>query len=105
MEQGQKTGFFIDQRENRTLLQKLSAGKRVLNVFSYTGLFHAAMQGGAASVASLDSSRRTSTSLKAVGLNDFDAATHESIEADALGYLKNSVSDYDVVVLDPPAFC
>lgn len=106
LEQGQKTGFFIDQRENRTLLQELSAGKRVLNVFSYTGGFSiAAMQGGAASVASLDSSRRAlDLAEEAVGLNDFDAATHESIEADALGYLKNGVSDYDVVVLDPPAF-
>ena len=106
LEQGQKTGFFIDQRENRTLLRTLAEGKRVLNVFSYTGGFSiAAMQGGAEHVASLDSSRRAlDLAEEAVGLNDFNTQTHESIEADALAFLKNGVSDYDIVVLDPPAF-
>ena len=106
LEQGQKTGFFIDQRENRTLLRTLAEGKRVLNVFSYTGGFSiAAMQGGAEHVTSLDSSRRAlDLAEEAVGLNDFNTQTHESIEADALAFLKNGVSDYDIVVLDPPAF-
>ena len=78
----------------------------MLNVFSYTGGFSiAAMQGGAEHVASLDSSRRAlDLAEEAVGLNDFNAQTHESIEADALAFLKNGVSDYDIVVLDPPAF-
>lgn len=106
LEQGQKTGFFVDQRENRTLLQTMAEGKRVLNVFSYTGGFSiAAMQGRAEHVASLDSSRRAlDLAAEAVGLNDFNASTHECIEADALAYLKNGVSNYDIVVLDPPAF-
>ena len=105
LEQGQKTGFFIDQRENRTLLRTLAEGKRVLNVFSYTGGFSiAAMQGGAQHVASLDSSRRAlDLAEEAVGLMT-STPTHESIEADALAFLKNGVSDYDIVVLDPPAF-
>lgn len=106
LEQGQKTGFFVDQRENRTLLRSMAEGKRVLNVFSYTGGFSiAAMQGGAQHVASLDSSRRAlDLAAEAVGLNDFKSSTHECIEADALAYLKNGVSNYDIVVLDPPAF-
>lgn len=106
LEQGQKTGFFIDQRENRTLLQSMSTGKKVLNVFSYTGGFSvAAMQGGATHVASLDSSARAlELAEKAVALNDFTASEHMSIEADALAYLKAGVGEYDIVVLDPPAF-
>ena len=106
LEHGQKTGFFIDQRDNRTLLQSMAAGKRVLNVFSYTGGFSiAAMQGGASHAASLDCSRRAlDIAEKAIRLNDFESSTHRSIEADALSYLKNGVSKYDIVVLDPPAF-
>ena len=106
LEHGQKTGFFIDQRENRSLLQSMARGKRVLNVFSYTGGFSiAAMQGGAQHVASLDSSRRAlDLAEEAVHLNEYPISMHESIEADALAFLKNGVSDYDIVVLDPPAF-
>lgn len=106
LEHGQKTGFFVDQRENRSLLQSMAKDKRVLNVFSYTGGFSiAAMQGGAAHVASLDSSRRAlDLAEEAVGMNEYPSSTHESIEADALVYLKNGVSTYDIVVLDPPAF-
>ena len=106
LERGQKTGFFIDQRENRNLLQSMSKGKNVLNVFSYTGGFSvAAMQGGASKVASLDSSARAlELAEEAVSLNHFETSEHESIEADALAYLKAGVGDYDIVVLDPPAF-
>lgn len=105
LEQGQKTGFFIDQRENRSLLGTLARGKRVLNVFSYTGGFSvAALQGGADYVASLDSSGRAlELAEQAVSRNAYEGA-HECIEADALDYLKAGVADYDVVVLDPPAF-
>jgi 23S rRNA (cytosine1962-C5)-methyltransferase len=106
LEQGQKTGFFIDQRENRTLLQMLSKGRRVLNVFSYTGGFSvAALKGGATEVHSLDSSRRAlDLAEKAVILNEFDAKIHKSIEADAMEFLKSGVDAFDIVVLDPPAF-
>lgn len=105
LEQGQKTGFFIDQRENRSLLGALARGKRVLNVFSYTGGFSvAALQGGADFVASLDSSGRALELAElAVSRNAYEGA-HECIEADAIDYLKAGVADYDIVVLDPPAF-
>jgi 23S rRNA (cytosine1962-C5)-methyltransferase len=104
--QGQKTGFFIDQRENRALLRNMSAGRRVLNVFSYTGGFSiAALKGGAELAASLDSSARA---LEVAALNasrnGYDDSMHKTIEADAVAFLKDGVGDYDVVVLDPPAF-
>lgn len=103
---GQKTGFFIDQRENRDLLKKYASGKRVLNVFSYTGGFSVtALLGGATQVDSLDSSARAlelaHSNAKA---NGFDSSMHGCIEADAMDYLKAGVADYDIVVLDPPAF-
>lgn len=106
LEQGQKTGFFIDQRENRSLLSQLSKGKKVLNVFSYTGGFSiAAMQGGCELAHSLDSSKRAlDLAEESVTLNGFDAKRHKSIEADAMQFLKNGVAEYDIVVLDPPAF-
>ena len=104
--EGQKTGFFIDQRENRRLLGALSNGKRVLNMFSYTGGFSiSALQGGATEVHSLDSSARAlEVGDWNVALNGFDAVKHKSIQADALEFLKDGVSHYDIVVLDPPAF-
>lgn len=103
---GQKTGFFLDQRENRALLGQMSKGRKVLNVFSYTGGFSiAALKGGAALAASLDSSARA---LEVAALNatrnGFDEPKHTTIEADAVAFLKDGVGDYDVVVLDPPAF-
>jgi 23S rRNA (cytosine1962-C5)-methyltransferase len=105
-ETGQKTGFFIDQRENRYLLGELAKGKKVLNTFCYTGGFSiCALQGGAVLAHSLDSSQKalelTEENLK---LNGFDPAIHKTIKADAVQYLKNLEEDYDIVVLDPPAF-
>jgi 23S rRNA (cytosine1962-C5)-methyltransferase len=103
---GQKTGFFVDQRENRSLLGSLSKGKRVLNVFSYTGGFSVtALLGGALKVDSLDSSSRAlELAHSNADINGFDDNVHGCIEADAMEYLKSGVPDYDIVVLDPPAF-
>ncbi len=103
---GQKTGFFIDQRENRFLLSQLSQGKKVLNTFSYTGGFSvSALQGGATSVHSLDSSARALEIGEAnVLANGFNKDHHQSIQADAMEYLKDGVRDFDIVILDPPAF-
>lgn len=104
--QGQKTGFFLDQRENRKLLGELSEGKKVLNMFCYTGGFSvSAVKGGAALVHSVDSSQHaiemTNQNLK---LNDIDPEVHLAIKSDALDYLKKMDDDYDIIVLDPPAF-
>tara|TARA_B100000768_G_C11280057_1_gene378030 strand:+ start:1678 stop:2916 length:1239 start_codon:yes stop_codon:yes gene_type:complete len=103
---GQKTGFFVDQRENRYLLGKHSKGKKVLNVFSYTGGFSiTALLGGASKVDSLDSSSRAlELAHSNAEINGFDDSVHGCIEADAMEYLKSGVADYDIVVLDPPAF-
>ena len=103
---GQKTGFFIDQRENRDLLGKYSKGKKVLNTFCYTGGFSlTALQGGATLVHSLDSSAHAlDLVVENVALNGFDAKKHACIKADAVDYLKDLPEDYDIIVLDPPAF-
>lgn len=106
-EQGQKTGFFLDQRENRALLGNLAQGKKVLNVFSYTGGFSIyAMKAGATEVHSLDSSQRAlEVCEENVALNGLPQDQHRSIQADALEFLKaDELSEYDIVVLDPPAF-
>ena len=105
-ETGQKTGFFIDQRESRFLLGQLAKGKKVLNTFCYTGGFSiCALNGGAVLAHSLDSSQKaldlTEENLK---LNGYDPAVHRTIKADAVHYLKNLEEDYDIIVLDPPAF-
>lgn len=103
---GQKTGFFLDQRENRALLRSLSEGCKVLNVFSYTGGFSvAALFGGASHAVSLDSSARAlEVAVANAARNGFDESRHSVVEADALEYLKSGVADFDIVVLDPPAF-
>ena len=103
---GQKTGFFLDQRENRALLRSLSEGCKVLNVFSYTGGFSvAALFGGASHAVSLDSSARAlEVAVANAARNGFDETRHSVVEADALEYLKSGVADFDIVVLDPPAF-
>jgi 23S rRNA (cytosine1962-C5)-methyltransferase len=106
-EHGQKTGFFLDQRENRALLAAFAKGKSVLNVFSYTAGFSVyALKAGASRVHSLDASARAlEVGEENVALNGFNAQTHTSIHADALDFLKSdAMRDYDVVVLDPPAF-
>lgn len=102
---GQKTGFFIDQRENRELLRSLSKGKKVLNTFCYTGGFSLyALAGGASLVHSVDISK------EAVALCEENAAlngfkeNHAAFAADCFDYLKQNNEMYDVIVLDPPAF-
>ena len=105
-EKGQKTGFFIDQRENRNLLAHYSKGKKVLNVFSYTGGFSVyAMKAGATEVHSLDSSARALEICEEnVLLNDLPTEGHKCLQEDAIAYLKEDLSEYDIIVLDPPAF-
>jgi len=102
---GQKTGFFIDQRENRTLLGRYAVGKRVLNTFCYSGGFSlAALQAGALEVHSLDSSKKAIVLTDAnIELNHFESR-HKSIVADAMEYMKDLPEAYDIIVLDPPAF-
>jgi 23S rRNA (cytosine1962-C5)-methyltransferase len=102
---GQKTGFFIDQRENRALLGKYAQGKKVLNTFCYSGGFSLqALQHGATLVHSLDSSKKAIVLTEAnVTLNQFEER-HGSICEDAMDYMKNLPEDYDIIVLDPPAF-
>lgn len=102
---GQKTGFFIDQRENRFLLGKYSQGKKVLNTFCYSGGFSLlALQEGAELVHSLDSSKKAIALTDAnIELNNF-GSKHTSIVADAMEYMKDLKEDYDIIVLDPPAF-
>ncbi|OGX84863.1 class I SAM-dependent rRNA methyltransferase [Hymenobacter coccineus] len=104
-ETGQKTGFFIDQRDNRALLARYAAGRRVLNTFCYTGGFSVyALAAGAEVVHSVDSSK------KAIALTERNAALaphadrHAAYADDVLGFLKNHPAEYDLLVLDPPAF-
>lgn len=102
---GQKTGFFLDQRDNRLLLASLSRGRTVLNCFAYTGAFSVyALSGGARRVHSVESSRPALTLAKQnIELNGFAAAEDDLIKADAFAYLKACTRQFDVVVLDPPA--
>jgi 23S rRNA (cytosine1962-C5)-methyltransferase len=103
---GQKTGFFVDQRDNRSLLERYAKDRNVLNMFSYTGGFSCyAMRGGARSVHSVDSS------AKAVALTDEnitfnfpDDPRHHSFTGDAFKYLDQTEHPYDLIILDPPAF-
>jgi 23S rRNA (cytosine1962-C5)-methyltransferase len=106
IEKGQKTGFFIDQRDNRDLLRKYTAGKKVLNAFSYTGGFSVyALAGQAAMVHSVDISKdATQICDENISLNFGPAAAHQSITADCLITCAIPLSQYDVMVLDPPAF-
>ena len=108
---GQKTGFFLDQRENRQLVRTLSAGKRVLNAFCYSGGFSmAALAGGATSVVSLDSSEKALQLLEKNLQANQDAGSiskevsHESVCEDFLRYMQSLKEEFDIVLLDPPAF-
>ena len=107
---GQKTGFFVDQRENRSLLEKFSKGKRVLNMFCYTGGFSFyAMRGGAELVHSVDSSAKAIELTKQnVELNFPGDARHEAYCEDAFKFLEGigsgKTATYDLIILDPPAF-
>ncbi|MFA8436535.1 MAG: class I SAM-dependent rRNA methyltransferase [Marinifilaceae bacterium] len=103
---GQKTGFFIDQRENRMLLESYAKGRSVLNMFCYTGGFSFyAMRGGANLVHSVDSSSRAIEITKEnVELNFPGDDRHEAFAEDAFKFLDNSAQKYDLIVLDPPAF-
>ena len=103
---GQKTGFFVDQRENRALLEKYAMGKRVLNMFCYTGGFSFyAMRGGAQLVHSVDSSAKAiELTRRNVELNFPGDPRHEAFCEDAFKYLDSSSHTYDLIILDPPAF-
>lgn len=104
---GQKTGFFVDQRYNRSLLEHYSKGRKVLNMFCYTGGFSVyAMRGGAELVHSVDSSEKAITLTDAnINLNFPGDARHKSFAEDAFKYLdRMQPGDYDLVILDPPAF-
>ena len=104
---GQKTGFFLDQRENREVVRKLSAGKRVLNCFAYTGGFSVyAAKGDAKEVVSVESSE----SAVAMGRTNFernqlDAEQSVWAQQDVFDYLRSTKKEFDVIILDPPAFC
>lgn len=104
---GQKTGFFVDQRDNRALLEHYSRGRRILNMFCYTGGFSVyAMRGGAELVHSVDSSAKAVTLTDAnIELNFPGDPRHKAFAEDAFKYLDNTETGaYDLIVLDPPAF-
>lgn len=103
---GQKTGFFVDQRENRSLLEHYSKDKTVLNMFCYTGGFSVyAMRGGAKYVHSVDSSAKAiEITNNNIGLNFPGDPRHEAYCEDAFRFLEEKKDKYDIVVLDPPAF-
>ena len=104
---GQKTGFFIDQRENRSLLEKFSKGRKILNMFCYTGGFSVyAMRGGAREVVSVDSSSKAIELTEAnINLNFPGDGRHLAVADDAFKYLDGIKKDeFDLIILDPPAF-
>jgi len=105
-QEGQKTGFFIDQRENRLLVQQYAKKREVLNMFCYTGGFSFyAMKGGANLVHSVDASRKAiDLTRENVELNFPEDPRHEALVADGFEYLKDIQDKYDLIILDPPAF-
>ena len=105
--EGQKTGFFLDQRENRALVGSLSKGRNVLNLFCYTGGFSIyALAAGALHVDSVDSSKKAMMMVdRNVALNGFDSSVHTSLCCDAIDYLREvPEGKYDLMIVDPPAF-
>ncbi len=105
--EGQKTGFFLDQRENRALVGSLAKGRSVLNLFCYTGGFSIyALAAGAKHVDSVDSSKKAMMMVdRNVALNGFDESVHTSLCCDAIDYLRDvPEGKYDLMIVDPPAF-
>lgn len=103
---GQKTGFFVDQRENRALLEKYAKGRKLLNMFCYTGGFSIyALRGGAELVHSVDSSAKAIDLTNAnVAINFPEDKRHAAYAEDAFDYLERMGNNYDLIILDPPAF-
>jgi 23S rRNA (cytosine1962-C5)-methyltransferase len=102
---GQKTGFFIDQRENRKLIEKYSEGRTVLNMFGYTGGFSVYAMKDAKAVHTVDSSfPAIALANENVKMNFGDDTRHESFQVDAFDYLNHIRDQYDLIILDPPAF-
>lgn len=104
---GQKTGFFIDQRDNRARIQQLAAGKSVLNLFSYTGATSvAALAGGATDVTSVDiDADALALTDRNIELNSLDPEKHTAINSDVKEYLnENREQQFDIIINDPPAF-
>lgn len=106
VEVGQKTGLFLDQREMRKLIASHANGKRVLNCFSYTGGFSLfALQGGATHVDSVDTCPRAARyAEKNTALNNFSSDQHTILQKDVFEFLRSAPLDYDIAILDPPAF-
>lgn len=105
-EKGQKTGFFIDQRENRKLVSRFSQGKCVLNAFAYTGGFSVyAFAGGASKVVSVDISKEAiALCQENVRLNFGHQVAHQTVVADCFEYFRQTDENFDIIILDPPAF-
>lgn len=105
-ETGQKTGFFLDQRDNRKLLARYASGKKVLNAFCYSGGFSVyALAAGATAVDSVDASKKAiDLTEKNIKANFGEAMTHQSYAEDVMKFLKDTTGEYDVMVLDPPAY-
>jgi 23S rRNA (cytosine1962-C5)-methyltransferase len=104
--EGQKTGFFVDQRENRHLVSSLAQGSRVLNCFGYTGGFSlGALKGGASYVETVDISKKAiELCNRNVALNYGSEAPHKGVVADVLQYLDTVSNQFDLIIIDPPAF-
>lgn len=105
-QEGQKTGFFLDQRDNRKLLGDFTRNKKVLNTFCYTGGFSVyALTTGAVLVHSVDSSQKAiDLTIKNIELNGFNPEVHQCFTADTFDFLKDNENEYEVMILDPPAF-
>ena len=105
-EQGQKTGFFLDQRDNRQLLSRYSKDKTVLNAFAYSGGFSVyALRAGAKLVHSVDVSKKAiEWTERNIELNKSEGGAHESYAEDVMAFLKNNTTAYDTMIIDPPAF-
>jgi 23S rRNA (cytosine1962-C5)-methyltransferase len=104
--EGQKTGFFIDQRENRLLLQSYAKGKTVLNTFGYTGGFSVyAIKGGAIKTITVDSSQKAiELTRKNIEINFGETPSHNAVCGDVFEFIRTSTEKFDIIILDPPAF-